>query len=143
MFCSAVWNEGEYAAWMAYTTTYAASSRSSHLAGPAAGAEAAGGGEAGGGEASGGEAGGGEAGDRGAAGPGRSESKMNSTDPAATTKYSGTSRLAVVPPDWIGIRNGSARRTAPASSAGRRPSTNAAARTANSAAAAPSAANSG
>ena len=33
---------------------------------------------------------------------------MNASEPAATTRYSGTSRLEVVPPAWIGTRNGSA-----------------------------------
>ena len=33
---------------------------------------------------------------------------IHASAPAATTRYSGTSRLEVVPPAWIGTRKGSA-----------------------------------
>ena len=68
---------------------------------------------------------------------------MNATEPAATTKYSGTSRFEVTPPASIGIRNGSATITAHASSGGHRPIANPAATTATSAITAPAPAQSG
>ena len=55
----------------------------------------------------------------------RSAVTMNATAPAATTKYSGTSRFEVTPPASIGIRNGSATITAPASTDGHLAITNA------------------
>ncbi len=68
---------------------------------------------------------------------------MNASAPAAITKYSGTSRFDVFPPAWIGMRKGKAMSIAPASSAGRLSTTNAAAATAPSATSAPAAAASG
>ena len=68
---------------------------------------------------------------------------MNATAPAATTKYNGTSRFEVTPPAEIGIRNGSATITAPASTSGRLATSTAAAATATSAITAPTAATSG
>ena len=68
---------------------------------------------------------------------------MNASAPAATTKYRGTRRLAVLGPAWIGIRKGSATMTAQGSSTGRRRSTSAAAATATNATSAPTAATAG
>ena len=42
------------------------------------------------------------------AGGARSAGTIQASAPAATTRYSGTSRFDVVPPAWIGTRNGSA-----------------------------------
>ena len=74
---------------------------------------------------------------------------IHASDAAATTKYSGTSRLAValpvavVPPVEIGTRKGRANTASGATSHGRRASTTAAANSAATTTAAPTTASSG
>ena len=140
-------NFGEYAAWSAYRTTYPARSHSSQRAGPcragsresapSAALPAAGDALPSGAAAfpEGVAALGGER-------P-RRPVTMNATEPAATTKYSGTSRFEVTPPASIGIRNGSATITAHASTCGHRTIASPAATTTASATTAPTAATSG
>ena len=68
---------------------------------------------------------------------------MNASAPAATTTYSGTSRFDVVPPAWIGTRNGTAATASGANQLGLRAITTAIAATTASASTIPTAANNG